>query len=103
MSKPGSVFTNSSGTLLVASQRVGGRDRSYINGLALDGNLPWPRQHRPSPLAGLGERPSVLRHLLDGEGAQDGLRQDLFDEEVVSQDHRLAGLGTQRLQHRAHI
>src|SRR5262249_11453929 len=65
--------------------------------------LPDPRQCRPSPLAGLSERPSVLRHLLDGEGAQDGLWQDLLDEEVVSQDHLLAGLGTQRLQERTHI
>jgi hypothetical protein len=53
------------------------RDRSHVGGLALDGDLPGPRQRRPSPLAGLGERPSVLRHLLDGKGAQDGLRQHL--------------------------
>jgi hypothetical protein len=30
-------------------------------------------------------------------------RQDLLDEEVVSQDHHLAGLGTQRLQGWTHI
>jgi hypothetical protein len=51
---------------------------------------------RPSPGSANG-RPSVLRHLLDGKGAQDGLRQHLLDEVVVSQDHRLAGLGAQRL------
>ena len=45
----------------------------------------------------------ILRHLLDGEGAQNGFRQDLLDEKVVSQDHRLAGLGTQRLQGGTHI
>src|SRR5262249_9522883 len=44
-----------------------------------------------------------FRHLLDGEGAQDGLRQDLLDEEVVSQDHGFAGLGAQRLQDWAHL
>src|SRR5258706_6798543 len=44
--------------------RVGGRDRNHVAGLALDGNLPGPRQRRPSPLTGPGERPSVLRHLL---------------------------------------
>src|SRR5215813_6447067 len=38
-----------------------------------------------------------------GQGAQDGLRQDLLDEEVVLQDHRLTGLGTQRLQDWTHI
>src|SRR5881409_945715 len=72
-------------------------------GSAFTNSLGTPRQRRPSPLAGLGERPSVLRHLLDGEGAQDGLRQDLVDEEVVLQDHRFAGLGTQRLQGWTHI
>jgi hypothetical protein len=77
--------------------RVGCRDRSHFGRLALDGDLPGPRQRRSSPLAGIGERPSVLCHLLGGEGAQDGLWQDLLDEEVVSQDHRLAGRGTQRL------
>ena len=38
-----------------------------------------PRQRRPSPLAGLGERPSVLRHLRGGEGAQDARRQHPLD------------------------
>src|SRR5262249_60700332 len=66
--------------------RVGGRDRSPVGWLALDGDLPGPRQRRPPPLAGLGERPSVFRHLLGGEGAQDGLRQDLLDEKIVLQD-----------------
>src|SRR3989442_5860775 len=83
--------------------RGGGHDRNHVGGLALDGDLPGPRQRRPSPLAGLGERPSVLRHLLGGEGAQDGPWHDLLDEEVVSQDHLLAGLGTQRLQGWTHI
>src|SRR5215813_7309294 len=78
--------------------RVAVHDLSHVGGLALDGDLPGPRQRGPSPLAGLGERPSVLRHLLAGEGAQDARRQHLLDEEVVSQDHRLASLGTQRLQ-----
>ena len=43
------------------------RDRMHIGGLALDGDLPGPRQRRPSPLARFGERPSILRHLLVGE------------------------------------
>src|SRR6516165_3730512 len=77
--------------------RVGGRNRSHVGGLAVDRDLPGPRQRRPSPLAGLDKRASVFRHLLDGEVTQDGLRQDLLDEEVASQDHILAGLGTQRL------
>src|SRR5262249_28019026 len=64
--------------------RVGGRDRSYVGGLALDGNLPGPGQRRPAPLARLGEWPSVFRHLLGREGAQDGLRQDLLDEKIVA-------------------
>src|SRR5216683_4997747 len=75
--------------------RVFSRDRMHIGGLALDGYLPGPGQRRPSPLARLGERPSILRHLLVGELTQDGVRQDLFNEIVVLQDHRLAGLGTQ--------
>jgi len=78
--------------------RVFSRDRMHIGGLALDGNLPGPRQGRASPLAGLGERPSVLCHLLVGEVTQDGVRQDLFNKIVVLQDHRLAGLRTRRLQ-----
>src|SRR5262249_17016825 len=48
--------------------RVGGRDRSHVGGLALDRDFPGPRQRWPSPLTGLGERPSVFCHLLDGEG-----------------------------------
>src|SRR6516162_3030300 len=49
--------------------RVGGRNRSHVGWLAFDGDLTGPRQCRTSALAGLGEWPSVLRHLLDGEGA----------------------------------
>src|SRR5262249_20503426 len=60
--------------------RVFSRDRMHIGGLALDGDLPGPRQRRPSPLARLGERASILRHLLVGELTQDGVRQDLFNE-----------------------
>src|SRR5215510_12772684 len=67
--------------------RVGGRDRSHVGGLAFDGDLPGPRQRRPPPLAVLGERPSILRHLLSRERAQDGIRQNLLDEVVVLQDH----------------
>src|SRR5262249_42723988 len=74
------------------------RDRMHIGGLALDRYLPGARQRRPSPLARLGERASILRHLLVGELTQDGVRQDLFNEIIVLQDHRLAGFGTQRLQ-----
>src|SRR5262249_18280949 len=80
-----------------------GRDRTYVGRIALDGDLPGPRQRRPPPLAGLGERPSVLRHLLGVKRAQDGPWQDLLDEKVILQDHRLAGLGTQRLQSWTHI
>src|SRR4029077_9907221 len=53
--------------------RVFSRDRSHVGGLARDGYLPGPRQRRSSPLAGLGERPSILRHLLVGELTQDGV------------------------------
>src|ERR1700754_4699615 len=59
--------------------RVGFHDRSHVGGLALNGNLPGPRQRRPPSLAGLGERPSVLRHFLGGKSAQDGPWQDLLD------------------------
>src|SRR6516162_4928832 len=83
--------------------RGGSHDRTHVGGLALDGNLPGPRQRRPSPLAGFGERPPIVRHLLGGEGAQDGRWQDLLDEEIVSQNHVLAGLGTQRLQGWTHF
>jgi hypothetical protein len=34
--------------------RVGGRDRSHVGGLALDGDLPGPRQRRPSPRPSCG-------------------------------------------------
>src|SRR5215470_10171089 len=68
---PGSAFRNSLGTLLVFS-RVGVHDRSHVSGVALDGDLSGPRQRRPSALAGLGERPTVFRHLLFGELPQYG-------------------------------
>src|SRR5438034_4354876 len=54
--------------------RVFSRDRMHIGGLARDGDLPGPRQRRPSPLARLGERSSILRHLLVGEFTQDDAR-----------------------------
>src|SRR5262249_31993435 len=82
---------------------VASRDRSHIGGIALDGDLSGPRQSWPSPLTGLGERPSVLRHLLGGKLTQDGPWQNLLDEEVILQDHRLPSLGTQRLQSWTHI
>src|SRR5215467_1388525 len=82
--------------------RIGCYDLSHVGGVALDGDLPGPRQRRPSPLARFGERPSVLRHILVGHFAQDGPWQDFLDEEIVMQDHRLAPLGTQRLQDRTH-
>src|SRR5262249_13861333 len=66
-------------------------DRSHVGGLAFYGDLPRPRQRRPSPLAGLGERPSVFRHLLCRESSQNGLGQDLLNEEVISQDHIFSG------------
>src|SRR5262252_10923617 len=73
---------------------VGGDDRSHVGGLALDRDLPGPCQGRAAPLAWFGEWPSVVGHLLVGESAQDRLRQDLLDEEVVSQNHLLTSLGT---------
>src|SRR5215467_14854217 len=65
--------------------RVFSRDRGHVGGLARDGYLPGPRQRRPSPLAGLAERQSILRHLLVRELTQDGVRQDLFNEIVILQ------------------
>src|SRR5215471_8371012 len=70
--------------------RRGGHDLDHIGGLAIDGDLPGPGQRRPPSLAGLRERPPILRHLLGGKGAYDGPWQDLLDEEVVSQDPRWA-------------
>ncbi len=67
-----------------------------------DGDLPGPGQCRASSLARGGERPPIRRHLLVGELTQDGFRQDFFNEIVVLQDHRLAGLGSERLQGRTH-
>src|SRR5215469_955392 len=49
--------------------RIGSHDRIHVGGFALDRDLPRPRQRRPSPFAGLCERPPVLRHLFGGEGA----------------------------------
>src|SRR5215469_2885001 len=62
---------------------VGGHDRNHVGGLALDRDLPRKSQGRTSPLAWFGERPSILRHLLVGEGAQDSAWQNLLDEEVI--------------------
>src|SRR5215469_11003770 len=72
--------------------RVGGGDRSHVSRIALDGDLAGPRQRWPPPFAGLGERSSVLRHLLSGKCAQDGPWQDLLNEEVLLQNHRFASL-----------
>src|ERR1700761_9166050 len=59
---------------IAASQpvRVVSSDRTDVGGLALDRNFTGPRQRWPSALARLGERPSILRHLLVGELPQDG-------------------------------
>src|SRR5215472_11859616 len=82
---------------------VGRHDRSHVGRVALNGYLPGPRQRWPSPLPRCGERPPILRHLLVGKLAQDCPWQDLLDEEVVFEDHRIPGLGTERLQSWAHI
>src|SRR5262245_36310165 len=81
---------------------VASHDRSDVGRLALDGDLSNPRQGWSSRFADLGERSAILRHLLAGKGAKDGSRQDVLDEEVVSQDQRLTGFGTQRLQEWTH-
>src|SRR6516225_5819202 len=44
--------------------RVGVHGRSYVGGIAFDRDFPRERQRRPPALAGLDERPAVLRHLL---------------------------------------
>src|SRR6516162_10725767 len=49
---------------------IGVHDRGYIGRIALDGDFPGQRQSRSSALAGLGEGPPVLRHLLVGEHAR---------------------------------
>src|SRR5215470_7182361 len=56
--------------------RVGGSYRSHVGRIALDGDLPGPSQCGPSSLAGFGERPSILRHLLCGKLAQDCAGED---------------------------
>src|SRR4029077_21077215 len=76
--------------------RVFSRDRMHIGGLALDGDLPGPRQRWASPLARLGERPPVLRHLLVGAITQDGVLQGLFKEIFVLQYRARPGFRTQR-------
>src|SRR6516225_5278218 len=60
-------------TALPQPVRIGGCDRRHVRGLALDGNLPRPRQRRPPPFARLGERPSILRHFLVGELTYNGV------------------------------
>src|SRR5215470_5474756 len=40
--------------------RVGGRDRRHVGGLAVDGDLPGPRQRRPSPGSANGRRYSTI-------------------------------------------
>src|SRR5215470_10323315 len=70
--------------------RIGGCDRRHVRGLALNRNLSGLRQRWPSLFARLGERPLILRHFLVGELTQNGVRQDLLDKEVVSQDHLLS-------------
>jgi hypothetical protein len=92
--RPGSAFRNSLGTLLsLAIPRI--QSRSHVRrrvrprwvaaGATLVSAVAPPR---------LGERTSILRHLLVGELTQNGTRQDLFNEKGVLQGHRLAGLRT---------
>jgi hypothetical protein len=58
---------------------------------SVDGDLPWPHERRQPVLSGRAERPPVLVHLVVGEGALDSARQERVDEEVVLEDHLLAG------------
>ena len=100
---PGSAFRNSLGTSLVPSQSAYSVAIACTSaGSPSMGILPGPGQCRASSLARGGERPPIRRHLLVGELTQDGFRQDFFNEIVVLQDHRLAGLGSECLQGRTH-
>src|SRR5262249_59758032 len=55
---PGAALKNSLGTPLVDSQSAEAATiLTHIGGLAIDGDLPGPRQRRPPPLAGLAHRP----------------------------------------------
>ena len=91
-SAPGSAFTKSFGSGLVAEPRaVVVDDRDHVGGLALDRDLARPGERRPAALARLEEGPAVDGHLRVGQPAQDRARQHPLDEDVLLEHHRLAG------------
>ena len=57
--------------------RVGGDDGVDVGGVAVDRDLAWPGQHRPSGFAGLPVGGAVGGHLVVGEGASGACGQDL--------------------------
>src|SRR5262245_50703084 len=66
-------------------------DGHHVGRLAVDRNLPRPRERRTPALARLAVRPPVHRHLSLAERPQDRRRQHALHEDVVLEHHRLAG------------
>src|SRR5262245_42592647 len=66
-------------------------DCHHIRRLAVDGDLPRPRERRTPALARLMEGPPIHRHLRLPEPSQHRGRQHTLHEDVVLEHHRLAG------------
>jgi hypothetical protein len=100
-SAPGSAFTNSLGASLGASQSAWAAAIAAASAGTPSTGISRGQVSvgcRPSPGSANGPRYSPISR----RSAQDGSRQDPLDEGVVPQDHRLAMLGTARLQERTH-
>src|SRR6516165_12580544 len=73
-----------------------------VCGISVDRNLPGPCQGRPAIFTRRRVRAPIFRHLLVCQRPDDRLGKNLLDEEVVFQNHLLAGVTADRLQYRAH-
>jgi hypothetical protein len=86
--RTGLAFDEQFGDIALRQPRAilldGGDD---VGGLALNRDVARPRQRRPAIFAGVAERFAVVVHLLVGERAPDGRRQDPLDEDVLVQRH----------------
>ena len=96
---PGSALTNSFGVALFSSHlRIAVGDRDDVGGLAFERNFARPGEGRTPRLAGLDEGLSIRVHFLVAELANDAAGQDALDENIIFQNHVVAGRTAQRLE-----
>src|SRR5262249_12461706 len=71
--------------------RVTAHDLGYIIRLSIDRELASPGEDRPAILTWLGEGAPISRHLLIAQLPHHVASQELLEERILREHHRLAG------------